>query len=273
MSDYGTLEIVDGRYVLSFERRYSQPLERVWRAITDPDEMMMWFPSKVEGERAVGEELVFSYDVLDEDSGERAPEGFPVFRGEVLRFEPPRIFQFTWGPEVIRMELVPDGEGTRLLFSQILAHRATAGRNGSGWHACLDALEAHLGEEIEPADGFDLYDEYVVRIGIPLGTPNGDGSVTWELATHVGPGRVEEAVEASTEWVGTEVEAPLRLDFDAGDESTVYRVTHQAIGADPELASTWHARLIQLDLYLAAGVYHPVPPHAWVSQYAELLGG
>src|SRR5215211_7251136 len=56
----GTLETVDGRPALRFERRLAHPVERVWRAVTDPDEMPAWFPSGVVGERAVGAELVFA---------------------------------------------------------------------------------------------------------------------------------------------------------------------------------------------------------------------
>ena len=167
MTEYGTLEHEDGRWVLRFERRLSAPPDRVWRAITDPDEMKAWFPSNVEGDRAVGAELLFTYDVVDQDDPEQlAAEGLPLFAGRVLEFDPPRLFSFTWGPEVIRLELVPEGDGTRLVFRQILSHRSVAGRIGSGWHACLDALETHLGRDVAAADGFALYDEYVARMGI-----------------------------------------------------------------------------------------------------------
>jgi uncharacterized protein YndB with AHSA1/START domain len=70
MSEYGSLHIDDDRLVLRFERRFSQPIDRVWRAVTDPDEMKAWFPSNVEGERTVGAELVFSYDVVDQTDPE-----------------------------------------------------------------------------------------------------------------------------------------------------------------------------------------------------------
>ena len=271
MSDYGTLETIDGQHVLRFERRFSQPVERVWRAVTDPGEMKMWFPSNVEGDRRVGAELVFSYDVVDENDRIH-PEETPVFVGEVLRFEPPRLFEFTWGGEVLRLELLGDGDGTRLLFSQILSHRSTAGRNGSGWHGCLTALEALLGDAGEEVDGFDLYDDYVARIGIQLGKANTDGSMTWELATQVGPTRAEQVIAAIGEWAGDDVEAPIRCEVAPAEHGAVYRVTHERIDADPELAAVWHARLTQLDLYMAAGVFHPVSPAPWIERYKELLG-
>src|SRR5690606_87788 len=98
MSEYGSLHIDDDRLVLRFERRFSQPIDRVWRAVTDPDEMKAWFPSNVEGERTVGAELVFSYDVVDQTDPELPdPENLPLFGGEVLRFDAPHLFEFTWG--------------------------------------------------------------------------------------------------------------------------------------------------------------------------------
>src|SRR5690606_21048965 len=163
-----------------------------------------------------------------------------------------------------------------------------------------------LGRDVAAADGFALYDEYVARMGIALGVPADDGSITWEVVTHVGPDRAREVIAAMAEWAGDHTAAPLRWDVgtsDAGtvvrvthvgpdrareviaamaewagdhtaaplrwdvgtsDAGTVVRVTHDGVGADPELAAVWHARLTQLDLYMAAGVFHPVAPEPWV---------
>ena len=38
----GTVEEVDGRYVLRFERRFKHPVEKVWDAITRPERMKEW---------------------------------------------------------------------------------------------------------------------------------------------------------------------------------------------------------------------------------------
>ena len=40
----GTLDNIDDRPTLRFERHYDHDVERVWRAITDPDELRHWFP-------------------------------------------------------------------------------------------------------------------------------------------------------------------------------------------------------------------------------------
>jgi Activator of Hsp90 ATPase homolog 1-like protein len=51
----GSLETIDGRPALRFERRYEHSVERVWKAITDPDELRHWFPTGAELEIAESE--------------------------------------------------------------------------------------------------------------------------------------------------------------------------------------------------------------------------
>src|SRR3954447_12743839 len=50
----GRLEEHQGRWRLRFERRLAHPPERVWRAITEPDDLRAWFPFDIEGDRAAG---------------------------------------------------------------------------------------------------------------------------------------------------------------------------------------------------------------------------
>ena len=42
-----------------FERRLAHSPERVWRAVTEPDELAAWFPDTIEGEFAPGAEVRF----------------------------------------------------------------------------------------------------------------------------------------------------------------------------------------------------------------------
>jgi uncharacterized protein YndB with AHSA1/START domain len=41
----GTLETIDGRPALRFERRLAHSVERVWRAVSEPAELARWFPA------------------------------------------------------------------------------------------------------------------------------------------------------------------------------------------------------------------------------------
>lgn len=281
MTTDGTLVAIDGRPALRFERRFHQPFERVWRAVTSPDEMGAWFPSEVIGDRVVGAELVFDDEVqraAARAEGEPTRADGPLFRGRVVVYDPPKVFSFTWGGELLRLELVPDGAGTLLVFTQLLSHQSVAARNGSGWHACLDAL-GHLleapGAEAGDIDGLALYQRYVERLGPELGAPHGRSAVTWERSTHVDPERVRSATSDPDDMAawgsGDMATEALRWDIEPADHGTVFRLTHEAVGDDAELAATWHALLLQLDMYLAAGVLVPVDPKLWVDAYRAAL--
>lgn len=254
-------------------------MERVWRAITDPAEMSAWFPSDVEGDRAVGSELVFVDDAQRAEAqaaGEPTRAEGPMLRGVVIAHDAPKVFSFTWGGELLRFELRPDGEDTVLLFTHLLSDDSVAARNGSGWHMCLAELDRLLG-----ADGAvdvhweAVYDDYLHRMGPALGAPSGNGSMTWERSTHVDPEQVRAATSGATEidrWGGAERSRdPVRWEINATEQGTTYRLTHDSIGTDAELAATWHALLIQLDMYLAAGQLVPVEHEHWVAAYESVL--
>ena len=279
MTTEGTLVHIEGRPALRFERRYPAPPERVWRAVTDPAEMPAWFPSDVEGERAVGAELVFvdeAQRASAREAGEPTYEG-PVIRGRVVAYDPPNVFSFTWGGELLRFELTPDGEGTVLVFTQLLSHQSVAARNGSGWHQCLTALDELLGAGHPDDRGWQaVYQDYLERMGPELGSPAGGGAVCWERASHVGPDEVREATAdrtALSAWGAADhAGEPLRWEVEPTEHGSLFRLTHEGIGGDADLAATWHALLVQLDMYLAAGQLVPVDPATWRRAYAERLG-
>src|SRR3954454_20095057 len=57
--DLGTLAEHEGEWQVRFERRLRHPLEKVWRAVTEPEHMQAWFPDEMEGERRAGAPLKF----------------------------------------------------------------------------------------------------------------------------------------------------------------------------------------------------------------------
>jgi uncharacterized protein YndB with AHSA1/START domain len=168
---YGTVEqLDDGRWQLRFTRTLPYPREKVWRALTEPDELAHWFPTTIEGERAPGAHLTFSFP-----DGRAAP-----IEGEMLAYEPASFLELRWGPDVLRLELKEVEDGTELTLLDTLEERGKAARDGAGWHACLDALEASLRGEAEPRDQMSVWSEvhprYVDRFGpeaATIGPPEG----------------------------------------------------------------------------------------------------
>jgi uncharacterized protein YndB with AHSA1/START domain len=165
---HGTYEIVDDRSALTFERRLAHSVERVWRAVTEPAELAHWFPSAMSGDLRPGGTLTFEFP-----GGE-----MPAMQGEVIEVDPPRSLAFTWGDDMLRIELVPDGEdGCVLHFVVLFDDAERASRDAAGWHVCLERLEQHLGGTATQAPTSDatpdwraLYEEYQRR-GLPAGAP------------------------------------------------------------------------------------------------------
>jgi uncharacterized protein YndB with AHSA1/START domain len=137
----GTLEQNAAGPRLRFVRQLAHPPHTVWRALTEREQLASWFPQRVVVERwAVGEAVRF------EDA--RVPEA--TFDGEVRCFDPPRVLEFSWGTDVIRLEVEPHGDGTRLTLLDTIDQLGKAARDGAGWHTCLDRLEHGLDGSAPP---------------------------------------------------------------------------------------------------------------------------
>jgi uncharacterized protein YndB with AHSA1/START domain len=157
---YGTVEQRnDGRSQLRFTRTLSHPQARVWRAITEPDDLRAWFPTTIEGERAAGAALRFSFP------GGQAPP----FEGEMIAYERPSLMELRWGSDIVRLELLPAGDGTELTLLDRLDEHGKAARDGAGWHTCLDRLAAHMHGDPSAQDSLiswkDLMPQYVESFG------------------------------------------------------------------------------------------------------------
>jgi uncharacterized protein YndB with AHSA1/START domain len=169
----------DGRPVLRFERNLAHPPHKVWRFITEPDEMRHWFPTLVQAELRVGASMRFWFD-------SDAPTPDAVSEGEILELDPPRVYAFRWGQDVLRFELLPSAHGCVLVFTHTLGGgrvgRLGAGRNAAGWDACLEALDARLAgaDPAPPADFLPRIEAYVA--GFELG----DGEVVEDERTQGG---------------------------------------------------------------------------------------
>ena len=157
---YGDLEeLDDGRWRLRFTRMLPHSQEKVWRAVTEPERLAQWFPTTIEGERVAGAPLRFSF-----------PNGqLPAFEGEMTAYEPPSLMELRWGSDLLRLELRAVEQGTELTLLDTLDALGKAARDGTGWHTCLDALEAGLREREDAREELgrweELHPHYVERFG------------------------------------------------------------------------------------------------------------
>ncbi|HWG24068.1 SRPBCC family protein [Actinospica sp.] len=132
--DLGSYVVQEGRPAVRFARTYPHSIERVWSAVTEPEQLKQWFPFHTVIEPRVGGVVAFS--------GNPHP---PDFTGRVLEYEPPRRLAFSWGGSELRFELEALDTGRcRLILTDLLEAQDTAARNGAGWSMCLRELDTLL---------------------------------------------------------------------------------------------------------------------------------
>jgi uncharacterized protein YndB with AHSA1/START domain len=133
------------------------PVERVWRAITDPAEFGEWFRVKLDGGFAPGENT----------SGHMTYPGYEHLKWEVkvVQMRRPELFSYEWHPfaidpsvdyadeppTLVEFHLAPTPDGTRLTitetgFENIPAHRMPEAliRNEGGWAQQVLNVKAHV---------------------------------------------------------------------------------------------------------------------------------
>lgn len=130
------------------ERRYEHPIERVWRAVTEPEGLTEWFPAPV----------TFAGEVAD----------FGDDKGRVLVHEPPHRLVFTWGDDQLEFSLSEDGDGTVFVLTHTFSDRGGAASFAAGWENCLQVLALVLaGAPVPPPEPFEArHEELVEAFGI-----------------------------------------------------------------------------------------------------------
>jgi hypothetical protein len=131
----------------------SAPIDRVFLAITDPQELTRWFPDAVEGTIETGERPVFEF------------EGYGKSQIYVVAKESPRYFAYRWVPGTatapgeegrdvlsvtntlveFHLESTADGTSVRLRESGFAAFSAPVNEsavkeNSGGWDYMIDRL-------------------------------------------------------------------------------------------------------------------------------------
>jgi uncharacterized protein YndB with AHSA1/START domain len=122
------IDKTDGdKWTLVLVRDLRHAPERVWAALTDPEQIREWAPYDVSGSLgAVG-----SVQLTWVGTGASVET-------QITRAEPPNVLECG----DMRWELEESGEGTRLTLWHAIDRRCVS-MGAAGWHICLDGLD-HL---------------------------------------------------------------------------------------------------------------------------------
>jgi uncharacterized protein YndB with AHSA1/START domain len=128
------------------------PPERVFRALTDPRQLVQWWGqsgmyrvTKMEADVRVGGKW--------RSDGESSDGQQFYVEGEYREVDLPRLVSYTWrssyrpGPEtLVRVELVPEGKGTwvRVHHSGFSGDPEGAKSHGNGWIRVLGWMQAYV---------------------------------------------------------------------------------------------------------------------------------
>ncbi|MFI4986934.1 MAG: SRPBCC family protein [Alphaproteobacteria bacterium] len=142
MDELGTFERRGDGVDLRYERHYPRPIETVWAALTEPARLADWVGPALVEPRLGGRYELF----IDRPR---------PMTGRILTWEPPRLLEFSWDTgdapaNVVRCELAPDGDGTRLIFMHKGIGFVWIGLVLPGWHTHLERLASLLAGEAQP---------------------------------------------------------------------------------------------------------------------------
>lgn len=133
MTELGNATVVpdDGQWTLIFVRDLRHPPATVWSALTDPAEIDRWAPFRASRDLGATGDAVLT--MIDGDTTED-------MQAAVRRAEPPTLLEYTWGGDLLRWELEPTGDGTRLTLRHTLTDPDAKAMVAAGWHLCFDQL-------------------------------------------------------------------------------------------------------------------------------------
>ena len=255
-----TLRTIDGHAVLRFERQLPHPPEKVWRALTEPQQLSRWFPSDMEMELAVGARIRFVF---------RAGAG-PTLEGEIIELDPPRVFAYTWGEDsTLRWELRPTATGCLLVFTHTFDDRPSAASFAAGWQTCIGALEQVLDQKPVHSDDdhASTHEAYFEKFGLLEGsvqqTDRGaivrfernfpyPADLVWDAVVSAAPAEAITAREPVALLEYTSSGEQVHWELQSGPPGT--RVTLRVTGyrSDEEALAVWRDRLERLAAELAA---------------------
>ena len=122
------------QWALVLVRTLSHAPPKVWKALTDPEQLRQWAP--FDASRNLGTVGTATLTTV----GTPSPM---VSESRITRADAPHLLEFSWGGQEIRWKLEPQGKGTRLTLWHNIDRRFIA-MGAAGWHVCLDVMDRSL---------------------------------------------------------------------------------------------------------------------------------
>lgn len=144
-----TIQKENGNYIARYERQFQHSMEAVWAMLTENQKLKLWF-----GELEIVDLRIDGLIQFDMQDG-----SFEDMK--ILDYAPLKTLAFEWGEDIVRFELSPMSEGSKLVFIEtISAITEQTPRDLAGWHICLDAIQALLdGDSIKQDDEWKVWFE------------------------------------------------------------------------------------------------------------------
>lgn len=142
--------------------------ERVWAALTEPEQLHEWAP--FDADRSLGRIGPATLST----AGTPTPQ---VSETEVTRADAPHLLEYRWGGGDLRWQLESSGEGTRLTLWHRIDRKFIA-MGAAGWHVCFDVLDRLLdgdpmgrlvaGDALKSKGWQRLHEEYARQFGVEM---------------------------------------------------------------------------------------------------------
>ncbi len=135
----GVIEMQGSARVLRFERYLHHSVERVWAALTEPEQLVTWL-AEADVELRKGGRIQLRWLNTDENGNQA------IMNATITQFEPPRLLEYAGDIHgVLRWELREAADGCMLTFSSTLpAPNTGLPLQLAGWHIHLDFLAEAL---------------------------------------------------------------------------------------------------------------------------------
>lgn len=154
-----TTHITPDQDAIVSEIEIAAPGDRVFQALTDPQQLLRWWTSETCPARVWQFEPrrggKWRFETAD-SQGKLVINNVSAFQadGEIIEYDPPRLLAYTWIANwhadratrtTVRWELTPSGQGTRVkvTHSHLTSEPAARKDYSGGWPGVLAQLKTH----------------------------------------------------------------------------------------------------------------------------------